>query len=226
LDLRHVQPDVLRQHVAQPGHDFLGLPALPLKVDDVGLHEHRATVAELRESLGAESHVGELLHRVAEPLRRGLQEVAVAGRALRVQLEILNAAVLQNDDLDVLAADVADDVDVVIKVEAGLGVGDGFDDGGVGARHVAQYVFRVAGGAHAEYFERGALLLHLRFQLSEDVDRVFNRIALGKLISLGQQPAFRIVGQKHGLGGSRSTVDPNEPFNHLTRPEWSGNNFL
>ena len=58
------------------------------------LHEHRAAVAEHGHGLGAEGQVGVLLHRHAEALRGGLQEVAVAGGALRVQLEILHAAVL------------------------------------------------------------------------------------------------------------------------------------
>ena len=45
-DLRNVQPDVLRQHVAQAGHDLFRLPSLALEVHDVRLHEHRAAVAE------------------------------------------------------------------------------------------------------------------------------------------------------------------------------------
>ncbi len=66
-DLRNVQPDVLRQHVAQAGHDLFRLPALALEVDDVGLHEHRAAVAEDWEALGGEGDVGILLHRTLKP---------------------------------------------------------------------------------------------------------------------------------------------------------------
>ena len=51
-DLADVQPDVLRQHGGEPGHDLLGLPALPLEVDDVRLHEDGAAVAELGHRLG------------------------------------------------------------------------------------------------------------------------------------------------------------------------------
>ncbi len=71
-------------------------------------------------------------------------------RALRVQLEVFDAAVLQDDDLDVLAADVADHVDVLVEVQAGLGVRDGFDQRGIGADHVLQNVLGVAGGADAQ----------------------------------------------------------------------------
>ncbi len=48
------------------------LPALALEVDDVRLHEHRAAVAELRERLGAEGDVGELLDLEAEAFARSI----------------------------------------------------------------------------------------------------------------------------------------------------------
>ena len=96
-----------------------------------------------------------------EALRRGLQEVAVARRALRVQLEIFHAAVLQDDDLDVLPADVADHVHVVVEVQAGLGVRDGLDQRGIGADHVFQNVLGVAGGADAQDLQRRALIANL-----------------------------------------------------------------
>src|SRR5690606_13081981 len=149
-DLADIQPDVLRQHVGQAGHDLLGGPALALEVDDVGLHEHGAAVAEVRHRLGAEGPLGVLLDVDAEALGGALQEVAVAGRALGVELEVLDLAVLEDDDLDVLAADVADDVDVLVEVERALAVGHRLDDGRVGAEDVAEDVLGVAGGADAE----------------------------------------------------------------------------
>ena len=147
-NLRDVEPDVLRQHVAQAGHDLFRLPALALEVDDVGLHEHGAAVAELRVALGVEGDVGELFDLEAEALAGALQEIAVAGGALRVELEVLHAAVFQDDDLDVLAANVADDVRVGIEVERGLGVGHGFDQRHIGADGVLQNVLGVAGRAY------------------------------------------------------------------------------
>src|ERR1017187_4644732 len=38
-NLRNVQPDVLGQHVAEARHDLFRLPALPLEVHNVALHE-------------------------------------------------------------------------------------------------------------------------------------------------------------------------------------------
>jgi hypothetical protein len=90
---------------------------------------------------------------VAEAVGGALQEVAVAGRALGVELEVLHLAVLQDDDLDVLAADVAHHVDVVVEVQRALAVRDRLDDRRVGAEHVAEDVLGVAGGADAEDLE-------------------------------------------------------------------------
>ncbi len=218
-NLRNVEPDILRQHVAQARHDLFGLPALALEIDDVRLHEHRAAVAERREALRAEGHVGELLHRIAEPLRCRLQEVAVAGRALRVQLEILHAAVLEDDDLDVLPAHVADHVDVFVEVQAGLGVRHGLDDRRVRAHHVLQDVFRVAGGAHAEHLQRGALLGHLALELAQDLDGVLYGIALREPVRLQQDAAALVLRNQHGLGRGGAAVEADKAFHHLARLE-------
>ncbi len=160
-NLRNVQPDILRQHVGEAGQNLFRLPALALEIDDVRLHEDGAAVAKHRHGLGAERQIGVVGHIVAETRAGGLQEVSVAGRALRVELEILYAAVLQDDELDVLAAHVADDVGMRDRSAARLGVRHGLDDGRVGIEHVLQNVLGVAGGAHAENLERGALLFDL-----------------------------------------------------------------
>ena len=133
-----VEEDVLRQNVRQSGEDLFAAPALPLEVHDVGLHEHRAAVAEDRHGVGRERDVGVLVHLVAERFRRALQEVAVAGRALRVQLEVFDAPVFQDDQLDVLAADVHDDVRVLVELHGRFGVGHGFHQRHIGLEHVLQ----------------------------------------------------------------------------------------
>ena len=51
-DVDHVLPDVLRQHLGEPGqHLGRGEPLL-LEVDPIGVEEHRAAVAELRRQIG------------------------------------------------------------------------------------------------------------------------------------------------------------------------------
>ena len=158
-------------------------------------------------------------------MRRGLQEVAVAGRALRVQLEILHAPVLQNDELDVLAAHVADDVGVGIEVQRRLGVRHGFDHGRVGVQHVLQDVLGVAGGADAQNLRawRPALRPAAR-RFANMSMRVFDGIALGELVALHQDVLVLI--EQHGLGGSGAAVDAHEAFDHLAGLELRGDELL
>ena len=118
------------------------------------------------------SEVGKLLHLQPESFGGRLQEVAVARGALRVQLEILHAAVFEDDQLDVLAAHVHDHVRIVVELQRGFGVRDGFDQPDVGLQHILQNVLRVAGGRHAQHFELRALRLHLAAQVLEHLDGV------------------------------------------------------
>src|SRR5262249_45169860 len=139
-NLRDVEPDVFRQHGGEARHDLFRLPSLALEIDDVRLHEDRAAVAEGRHRLRAESDVGVIFDLHPEAFGGGLQEVAVARRALRVQLEVLDLAVLQNDQLDVLPADVDDHVYIFVKLQGRFGVRDGFDQRDVGSERVLQNV--------------------------------------------------------------------------------------
>ena len=114
-DAGDIEENVLREDRGEPGKDLLGAPALALEVDDVGLHEDSAAVAEYRHRLSPEGLVGELLDGNPNIFRCRLEEVAVPGRTLRVQLEVFDAAVLQDDQFDVLAADVHDDMRIVVE---------------------------------------------------------------------------------------------------------------
>ena len=155
-----------------------------------------------------------------------MQEVAVARRALRVQLEILHAAVLQDDDLDVLPAHVADHVHVVVEMQAGFGVRHGFHQRRVRADHVLQNVLGVTGGAHAQNLQFGALVADLPFELLQHLDGVFDRVALGKLVGLGQDAALVVLRHQHGLGGRGAAVDADEAFHHVARLKGGGRELL
>src|ERR1017187_6783065 len=225
-NLRNVKPDILGQNVAQAGHDLFRLPTLPLEIHDVALHEHCATIAERGVSVGPECRIGVLLHRHVKALRGGLQEVAVARRTLRIQLEILHAAVLQDDDLDVLAAHVANHVHVVVKVKTGLGMGHRLDQRRVGADHVLQDVLGISRGADTQNLQVCALIADLCVELLQNLDSVFNRIALGKLVRLGQDAALVVLGKEHGFGGRGSAIQSHEAFHHISRLEGDGREFL
>src|SRR5208283_128234 len=225
-NLRNVQPDILGQHVAQAGHDLFRLPSLALEIDNVGLHEYGATVTERRESLGAEGRVRIVLDRHVETLRGGLQEVAIAGRTLRVEFEILHTAVLQDDDLDVLAAHVADHVHVVVEMQAGFGVRHRLDQSRIRADHVLENVLGVAGGADAQNLQLGALVENLPIEFFEHLDGVFDRVAFGKLVGFCQNAALVVLGDQHRFGGRRSAVDADETFHHFARLKSRRHEFL
>ena len=127
-----VEEHILRQHRGQSGENLLRAPTLALKVDDIGLHEHRAAVAEHRHGLRREGEIGILRHVKAEALGGRLQEISIARRALRVQLEVLHAAVVQDDDLDVLPANVDDHVRIFVELQRRLGMSDGLNQCNVG----------------------------------------------------------------------------------------------
>ncbi len=160
--LGDVEPDVLGQHGRESRQDLRRSPPAPLEIDDVRLEEHGAAVTEVRHRVRGERHISIVVHLHAKRPRGALQEIAVPRRALCVEPEVLDLSVLQDDDLDVLATHVADDVGVRVEVEGRPGVRDGFHDCHVGAEHVPEDVLRIAGDAEAEDVERGALVFHRR----------------------------------------------------------------
>ncbi len=112
-----VKKNVLREHSSKAGENFLRLPALALKINNVRLHENGAAITENRHRLCGKSQIRVLVYVQSEAFRRGLEEVSVPRRALRVQLEILHAPVMQNDDFDVLSAHVHDHVRIFIELQ-------------------------------------------------------------------------------------------------------------
>src|SRR4029077_12455439 len=111
-----VQEHVLGKHRRETRQDFLSPPALTLEIHDVRLHENRAAVPENWHGLSGERQIGVLFHGQPKSFCGRLQEIAVPRRALRVELKIFHAAVMENDDLYVLPAHVDDDVWILIKL--------------------------------------------------------------------------------------------------------------
>ncbi len=142
-----------------------------------------------------------------------MQEVAIARRALRVQLEIFHPAILQNDELDVLPAHVDDDVRILVELHRRFRMRDGFDQRHVGFQDIFQNIFRIAGGPDSQNFQFRALRFDLLAQILEHVDRVLNRIAVRELIGLAKNIAAFI--EQHGFGGSRSAIDADKSADGL-----------
>ena len=152
-----------------------------------------------------------------------LQEVAVAGRALGVQLEVLDAPIFQDNQLDVLAANVHDDVRVLVELHGRLGVGHGLHQRDIGLEHVLQHVLGIAGRADAQNFQRCTLRLHLLAERDEHVDGVLDRIAPRKLVRLAQHVA--LFGEKNSLGRGRTAIQSNESAHGFTDAKLCADEF-
>src|SRR5215471_409190 len=60
-NLRYIQPDILGQDRSKACHYFFRLPTLPLKINDIGLHEHCAAITESRHRVGPKSDISVIL---------------------------------------------------------------------------------------------------------------------------------------------------------------------
>src|ERR1700730_17337078 len=219
-----VEENILGQPCREPGENFLGLPALPLEIYDVGLHEHRTAVAEDRHRLGRKSKVRKVFHLEAESLRRRLEEVAVAGGALRIELKILDAAILENDELDVLAPHIDDDVGIFVELQGGFGVRHGLDERDVRFQNIFQNIFRVARGGDTENFHFCVLLLKLAAKVFEHLDGVLNRIAVRELVGFAEDVAIFV--KKNGFRRRGPAIDADETADGLAALEGRRNKFF
>src|SRR5262249_10643154 len=136
----YVKKDILRQHRRQARKNFFRLPTLPLEIDDIRLHKNRAAVAKNRHGLRRKRQIGKLIYIQAKSFGGGLQEISIARRTLCVELEVFHAAVVQDDDFDVLPAYVDDHVRIFVKLERRLGMRNGFHERDISFQHVLQNV--------------------------------------------------------------------------------------
>ena len=218
-----IEENVLGQNIRQSGEDLFAAPTLPLEVHDVGLHEHRAAVAEDRHGVGRESDIGVVLHFVTERLGGALQEVAVSGRALGVELEVLDATVLQHDQLNVLAADIHDDVGILVELHGRFGVRHGFHQRDIGLEHVFQDVLGVSGRTDSQNLQRRSLRLHLLAERDEHVDGVLDGIPARQLVGLAEHIAR--LREQHSFRRSRTAVKADESAHRLADTELRADKF-
>jgi hypothetical protein len=218
--LGDVLPDVERQDERQAGEHLVGAPAELLEIDLVLLHEDRAAVMERGGDPGVEGVIRELLERDVELLGHALEEVAVAGRALGVEPEVLDPAVLEEDDLDVLAAHVADDVDLAVVLLGAEHVGDGLDDRRVERQGLFQDPLGVARRTGADDLHVRTLIGGPPVELSQDSLRVLERVARREHVDAAQELS-RLV-EQHGLGGGGAAVDAQVGAHRLARLELPG----
>ena len=140
------------------------------------MHKDGAAVTENRHSLRRKSEVGELIYAKAETFGGGLKEISVSRGALCIEFEIFYAAVVQNDDLDVLAAHVHNHVRVFVKLQRRFGVRNRLDQRDIGLENIFQDVLGIAGCCDAQNLQFGVLRFHLAAQVLEHLNRVLDRV--------------------------------------------------
>ena len=120
-------------------------------------------------------------------------------------------------DLDVLAADVADDVHVAAVLDGRHHVRDGLHDVHVGAQRLLQHVGGISRGAEAQHLEHRALVVDERSDPGEQLLGVRDRVALRELILLGEQLAALV--DEHGLGRRGTAVHADDASDDLAGRE-------
>lgn len=115
------------------------------------------------------SRIGILLNRNAELIRHRLQEHPVTGGALIGQLEIANVPVLEEENLDILTADIADHIDVAELVNGAHHMRDRLHDINVCPQRFFQHVCGVSRSAEADDLQLGPCPIsvsRIRFSIS------------------------------------------------------------
>src|SRR5215469_17840387 len=130
-----VDPNVQRQNATQTGKNLLRLPSFTLLIHDITLQKHATSHGQLGHSLRAESGVSHLVHGNVKAFGNALQEGPVARGTLRIQPEVGNRRVVENHDLHIDAANIANAVSIGEKVKSGGCVGNGLDHRTVGTKN-------------------------------------------------------------------------------------------
>ena len=198
------------------------------------MQEDAASHRKLRHGLREKRAVGDLAERNAESFGDALQERAIARRALRVQAEIAHRAVLQDHDLDVHAADVADAIGIREIVQARGGVSDGLHHAAIRAQNALEQILAVAGDSEA----KNLAVADGFAKLAEQASGVLDRIALAQRIAGEEQFLVRreAYGFRRGraeiaahhdaiqffqFGAEASAVFRNRHFRGRSRPSWN-----
>ena len=133
----------------EPRRNILDGRALLLRLLDRAVHEHRAARTELNGVPRKQPEAGEFFDLHPHRLCERLDEGAAARGARLVEHDGVDDAVLHLEALDVLPADVDDEVDVGIEVERRLEVRHRLDDAEIDLQSRAHHILAVSRDARA-----------------------------------------------------------------------------
>ena len=163
----------------EAGGDVLDARALLLRLFDRAVHEHRAAAAQLDGMLGEQAELGELVDLHVHRLGEGLDEGAAAGRARLVEHDVVDGAVFDLEALDVLPADIDDEVDLWIEVQRRLEVCDRLQSSAACLDGRLDEVLAVAGRRRARDADAPA---RKRVDLAQALDDDVQRLAVVGLV--------------------------------------------
>ena len=133
----------------EPRGNIFHARALFLRLLDRAVHEHRAAAAQLHGVFGEQAELGKLVDLHAHRLGKGLNERAAAGRARLVEHDVVDGAVFDLKALDVLPADVDDEIYFGIEMHRRFEVRHRFHDAEIRLDGGLDEVLAVAGGRRA-----------------------------------------------------------------------------
>ena len=205
--VRRVRTDYLIQCVLhdrnrQAGRDRVDARAVLLRLLNGGVHEYRAARAEVDWVLGKQAELAEFLNRVAHRAGKGLDERAAARRAGLIKRNVVDALVADLKALDVLSADVDDEINVRAEVTRRAEVRNRFDQTEIHTEGVLDERFAVARDRRGhDMYPVAAQLVQSSELLADDISRV----ALVGLVVMVQD--LVILTNQHQLGRGRAAVD-------------------
>ena len=193
---------VLDDRAGQTGGDILDGCAVLLRLLDAAVHENGAAGAKVYRMLGEQPQSGEVGDVVAQRHGERLNKRAAAGGTCLVQHDAVNAVVFDLEALDVLAADVDDEVHLRTEERCRLEVRHGFHNAEVHAQSGTDEILAVAGdGTAADGAVRTQPLIE-GGQLPFDA---VQRLSLvGGVEIIEQLVVFR---EQHDLGGGRAGIN-------------------
>ena len=189
--------------------DVLHACPLFLRLLDRAVHEHGAAAAQFDGVFCKQAEFGKLVYFHAHRLGKSLDKGAAPRRARLVEHDVVDGAVFDFKALDVLPADVDDEIHFGVEMHGGFEVCHRLDDAEIclegGLHHVLAVARdRRACNADAPLAER----VDLAQALGDDVQR----LAVVGLIMLVQKPA--IGGDEHEFcrGGTAVHAEIGVPF--------------
>ena len=184
----------------QPGGDILHRGPILLGLFHRGIHKHGAPAAQVHGSIGQKAQLGKIGHRIAQGIGKGLKERAASRGTGFVEENVVNSAVSDLEALDVLAADVDDELHFGQKLFGGGEVGHGFHHAVIHQQGVLHDLLAVAGDGAGGDGKVGEVPIKFQQKLPHHL----HRIAVVGLVEGAENGAVR--GDDHAFDGGGTGV--------------------